>query len=72
MYTLPSQGTPTLGDLNAGYIIRGAQIFGCAVMKDLAVETHDKEHADELAWKTARVKRNCPWWKFGFCRVTQD
>ena len=43
MHRLPD--TPTLGDLEAGYMIRGRQIADCDAARRLAVETLRAERA---------------------------
>lgn len=46
--TLPAE--PTLGDLEAAYAIRGAQIATCDAARRLAVETLQAERAAVDAW----------------------
>ena len=45
LYVLPE--TPTLSDLEVGYLTRGAQIVACDAARALAVQTHAAEHALE-------------------------
>lgn len=46
--TLPAD--PTLGDLEAAYAMRGAQIATCDAARRLAVETLEAERAAVDAW----------------------
>ena len=46
--TLPAE--PTLGDLEAAYATRGAQIAACDAARRLAVETLNAERAAVEAW----------------------
>lgn len=50
--TLPAE--PTQFDLELAYVQRGAEIVACDARRDLAVRTHDSEHADEAAWLKAQ------------------
>ena len=43
LYVLPTN--PTQLDLEAGYATRGAQLVACNAARDLAVRTHEAEHA---------------------------
>jgi hypothetical protein len=45
LYLLPA--SPTMADLEVGYLTRGAQIVACDAARDLAVQTHSAEHALE-------------------------
>ncbi len=45
LHVLPE--TPTLADLEVGYVARGAQLVACDAARRLAVETHAAEHALE-------------------------
>ena len=47
---------PTFADLEAGYHRRGAEVLDCDSMRQLAVDVHDGEHADEDAWLNAPRK----------------
>lgn len=67
LYILPSKGALAGSDLEIAYIIRGAQVVKCDSARGLAVLVHEGEHADELEWKRARIKRNCPWWRIFGC-----
>jgi len=68
LYTLPATGTVVSADLDSAYTIRGAQVVSCNAERQIAVAVHEGEHADEAEWREARVKRNCPWWRFGTCQ----
>lgn len=48
LFVLPE--SPTRSDLEIGYATRGAQLAACDVARELAVQTHQAEHAleDEL------------------------
>lgn len=50
--TLPPE--PTRFDLELAYVQRGAEIVACDARRDLAVRTHDSEHADEAVWLKAQ------------------
>lgn len=70
LYVLPkTPATLTLADLEIAYVVRGSELVVCNAKRELAVKTHEQEHADELAWRDERAKRNCPWYKFGTCRA---
>jgi uncharacterized lipoprotein YajG len=43
LHVLPS--TPTLADLEIGYVTRGAQLVACDAARRLAVETHQAQQA---------------------------
>ena len=58
--TLPAE--PTMGDLEAGYVLRGAQIVACDGARRLAVETLIAERAMQEA--QAMEKRRGMWWRF--------
>nr|WP_314433818.1 hypothetical protein [uncultured Brevundimonas sp.] len=45
---LPSE--PTLGDLEAAYVERGAQIVACDGARRLAVETLEAERNANMSW----------------------
>ncbi|RAK60891.1 hypothetical protein DJ021_14255 [Phenylobacterium hankyongense] len=49
LYVLPE--TPTRSALEIGYATRGAQLVACDAARNLAVQTHEAEHAleDRLA-----------------------
>lgn len=68
LYVLPAKGAVVSADLDTAYTIRGAQVVACNAERKIAVSVHEGEHADEAEWRAARIKRNCPWWKFGRCR----
>lgn len=53
---------PTQGDLEAAYLIRGAQIAECEGRRRLAVETWDAERALGERHRQAREDRARPWW----------
>jgi len=53
---------PTQGDLEAAYLIRGAQIAECEGRRRLAVETYDAEQALIDRHREAREDRARPWW----------
>lgn len=61
LHRLPAEAT--LGDLEAGYLIRGAQIAECDARRQLTVETLEAERAlaDRLA--ATREARARPWWR---------
>lgn len=42
--------SPTLRDLEDAYVARGAALVSCDVARQLAVDNHDAEHADEAEW----------------------
>ncbi|MBX9709225.1 MAG: hypothetical protein K2X61_14980 [Caulobacteraceae bacterium] len=54
---------PTLGDLEIGYMTRGAQIAACDAARRLAVETLQAERGliDRQAEGRDRARR--PWWR---------
>ena len=62
LYTLPPE--PTKADLEAGYMMRGAQLVWCDGARDLAVQTMREEHRLEDEWARLRAERNKPWWRF--------
>jgi hypothetical protein len=43
LYLLPAK--PTQADLEIGYATRGSQIVACDAARELAVQTHEAEHA---------------------------
>lgn len=47
-------GTPTLRDLELGYTARGVALIACDEARQLAVDVHAGEHADEDAWLRAQ------------------
>lgn len=55
---------PTNADIDAVAIIRGAQIMKCDVARQIAVNTHDREHALEAKHQKEREDRAKPWWRF--------
>lgn len=57
LYVLPA--TPSLADLEIGYMTRGAEIVACDAARDLAVQTHIAEHAleDQIIGKARRPGR---------------
>jgi hypothetical protein len=61
LYTLPAN--PTQYDLEVGYSIRGSQVSECDGKRDLAVQTHAREHELEAEAAKLREERNRPWWK---------
>ena len=42
--------TATWADLEEVVVARGAALIACDVARQLAVDVHDAEHADEAAW----------------------
>jgi uncharacterized lipoprotein YajG len=57
LYLLPP--SPSLADLEIGYVTRGAQIVACDAARELAVQTHAAEHAleDQVTTKGHRPGR---------------
>lgn len=43
-------GSPTLQDLELAYTARGVALIACDEARQLAVDVHAGEHADEDAW----------------------
>ena len=64
LHRLPADPTQalTVGDLEATYLIRGAQIAECEGRRRLAVETWDAERALIDRHRQAREDRARPWW----------
>lgn len=59
--TLPAE--PTMGDLEVGYVLRGAQIVACDGARRLAVDTLMAERAMQV--QQAAEKQPRRWWRFG-------
>jgi uncharacterized lipoprotein YajG len=54
LFVLPA--SPSMSDLEIGYVTRGSQIATCDAARDLAVQTHAAEHAlqDQIMGKSAK------------------
>lgn len=64
---LPAE--PTAFDLETGYAVRGAAIVSCDAARQLAVDVHRAEHADEDAWLERVTPRPSLWRRlFGAAR----
>jgi hypothetical protein len=61
LHLLPAAAT--LGDLEAAYAIRGAQIAECDGRRQLAVETLEAERALGDRLQAAREARARPWYR---------
>lgn len=61
LYRLPE--APTVGDLEVGYMTRGAQIAACDAARRLAVETLQAERSLIDRQAEAREERRRPWWR---------
>lgn len=56
-------GTPTIALLEEAYIERGKLLAACDRKRQLAVDVHAGEHADEAAWLKRKAERRRPPWK---------
>jgi len=66
LYRLPTE--PTQADLEIGYATRGAQIVACDAARDLAVQVHAGEHADEATWRQTLCHQRRGWRFWQSCR----
>jgi hypothetical protein len=54
---------PTNEDADNTLIARGVAIITCDGARDLAVQTHDAEHALEDEWLRLQAERQKTWWQ---------
>lgn len=52
---------PTLSDLEIGYALRGAEILSCDARRELAVEIHERQNAEQQQWRDQLTPRS--WWQ---------
>ncbi len=52
---------PSLADLEMGYALRGAEILSCDARRELAVQIHAGQHADQQQWLEKLTPRS--WWQ---------
>lgn len=53
----------TVADLERVLTERGVSIIACDAARQLAVDVHDAEHADEERWRAEIRRRNLPLWR---------
>ena len=61
LHRLPED--PTVGDLEVGYMTRGAQIAACDGARQLAVDTLKAERGLGDRQAAMRAERALPWWR---------
>ena len=52
---------PTQADLEMGYALRGAEILSCDARRELAVDVHARQNAEQLQWQDQVTPAS--WWQ---------